>query len=198
MVANQPTTFVEQWKPVVGFEGRYEISDAGAVRSVARRVTRVRYPKGKRVVQVRDVVPAVMKTSLTANGYQRVTLRRKGVNKTMVVHRIVLEAFVGRRGAGQLCRHLNGCRTDNKLRNLCWGTPEENVADSKRHGTFRCGVGERQGSSRLTAKAVIDIRQEYRRDGHNKSNAGILARKYGVARDTVLKVVSRKTWAHIM
>ena len=57
------------------------------------------------------------------------------MSHTRLVHRLVLEAFVGPRPEGMVARHLNGDPGDNRLENLAWGTQSENNYDKVRHGT---------------------------------------------------------------
>jgi hypothetical protein len=103
----------------------------------------------------------------------------------------VLKAWVGARLPGQVVRHLNGNKRDNRLANLVWGTQAENVADSIRHGTAVCG--ERNGSARLNEVAVRVIRFLAARGVQQK----LLAMEHGVGPATVNHIVCRRTWKHI-
>lgn len=118
----------EIWKPVVGYEGLYEVSDQGRVKTVARTVIR----SNGRTHSIRE---RVRSASPNHKGYLKVTLTKDGSLRTRTVHTLVLEAFVGARPAGQECRHLNGNPADPRLENLTWGTPRENAADRIGHGT---------------------------------------------------------------
>lgn len=123
-----PWFMVEQWLPVVGYEGYYEVSDQGRVRSVPR-VTR----RGNgRPMSIRGTV---RKQSTMPKGHKSVTLVRDKQLRTFTVHKLVLLAFKGAAEEGQMCRHLNGDPTDNRLSNLAWGTGSENQNDAVRHGS---------------------------------------------------------------
>lgn len=116
---------MEQWRPIAGHDG-YEVSDEGRVRSVDRTVVdtlgRSRFHRGK-----------VLNFGTASKGYIAVRL---GWRKPyLYVHRLVLEAFVGPCPAGQECLHGNGIPSDNRLRNLRWGTRSENSLDALKHGT---------------------------------------------------------------
>lgn len=118
---------IEQWRPVVGFEGIYQVSDAGLVRSLTRRFLK------------RDGVPLtvkgrVLKPFVDKGGYLKVKLMVSGKATDTSVHLLVLGAFVHPRRDGMLCRHLDGNPANNRLENLTWGTPLENRADIRRHG----------------------------------------------------------------
>lgn len=108
----------EEWRPVIGYEGRYDVSDRGRVRSLLH---------GS---------PLLMKLIPSNKGdYLRVQLWKDGRGKTQWVHRLVLEAFIGPRPDGMVTRHLDGHSRDNGRENLMWGTQKQNIADKKTHGT---------------------------------------------------------------
>ena len=119
---------VEQWKPVNGYEGIYEVSSHGRVRSLDRTVTysggRVRRYKGK-----------VRRTPLNQNGYPRVNLSRQGKDQTRYVHSLVAETFIGSRPEGMEVCHNDGDSTNNHLDNLRYDTSSDNELDKVRHGT---------------------------------------------------------------
>lgn len=112
----------EIWKPVVGHEGHYEVSDLGNVRSLDRRIITKSGVKKRRKGQQ-------LKLSSAKNGYLTI-----GIQGTKFVHRIVLEAFVGAAPEGTETCHRNGIRVDNRLENLYWGTSSDNNNDIVRHG----------------------------------------------------------------
>lgn len=123
----------EIWKPVVGYEGRYEVSNIGRVRSIERIVQGGRTPTAFRTVPAK-----IRALSVNADGHLRVTLHKESQRKIFFVHSLVLAAFVGPRpDRDSEIRHLNGNPADNRVENLAYGTHAENVADMMRHGTHR-------------------------------------------------------------
>ena len=114
----------EQWKAVPGYEGWYEVSDQGQVRSLDRVNSQGRRLRGK-----------VLTPTISTGGYSKVGLHYNGAVEQFNVHRLVLLAFVGPPGEGLVVRHLNGVPADNSLTNLAGGTVQENVRDQLRHGT---------------------------------------------------------------
>jgi hypothetical protein len=107
---------MEVWKLVPEYDGKYEISDQGRVRSFQRD------PQGR-----------ILRPSRMPGGHLSVALGR---GNSQCVHKLVLLAFVGVAPDKHECRHLNGDPADNRLENLCWGTRSENIKDAVRHGTW--------------------------------------------------------------
>lgn len=100
----------------------------------------------------------IIKPTPAHKGYLNVSLYVMG-NGTYYrkVHRLVLEAFVGKRPAGHECRHLDGDNANNRRKNLLWGTRWDNAADIEKHGTRP--RGETHPAAILTEKLVRDIRK---------------------------------------
>ena len=126
MADDQPTP--EQWRPVVGYEGFYEVSDHGRVRSLDRMVTR--QATGVRLFR-RGMM---LRGTPNGSGHLKVDLRRDGERSSRFVHRLVLEAFVGPCPDGSQCCHWNDVPDDNRLSNLRWDTPSQNLYDCVRNG----------------------------------------------------------------
>lgn len=123
-----------EWRPIAGYEGFYDVSNTGLVRSHPRHYPVRRY--GKTFTQFRK--GQLMRLQKTCHGYFEVRLRAKSrgcPNRAFLVHRLVLEAFVGPRPLGMHCCHNDGDPTNNSVDNLRWDTPSANVLDSIRHGT---------------------------------------------------------------
>lgn len=177
----------EIWKDVVGWEGLYRVSNLGRVRSV-RRVcsgTKLAAP-GK---TGRLLVLGVRKDS----GYQTVVLYRGKEFKGRYVHHLVLEAFVGLRPPGAEARHFpDKDGSNNQARNLRWGTPKENAADKKIHGTV--ARGERNGHAKVTEKQVREIRRRY---AVGDISMKALGKEYGLALTSVYLLINRMNWAHV-
>lgn len=113
----------ENWRPVPGYEGYYEVSDLGRVRSLDGLDNRGRRRNGK-----------LLSPSLRS-GYRRIQLHRDGMGRTEYVHTLVLCAFVGPRPSGHEACHGEGGPLDNRLANLRWGTSTDNNFDQVKAGT---------------------------------------------------------------
>lgn len=143
--------FEGNWRDIPGFDGEYEVSDDGRVKS----------NKG--------IQPRLLRQS-PRNGYPVVNLHhRDGAGVVTEVHRLVLRAFVGECPDGMETRHLNGDRSDNRLSNLTYGTRIENARDRMRHGT---GSNQHQGKTHCKRGHSFDEKNTYRtRSGHRGCRA---------------------------
>ena len=115
---------IEIWKPVVGYEGYYEVSNIGRVRTLHRLDSYGRSIKGR-----------IRKNVLTNRGYLKIMLSKDGKHRTFEVHRLVAQAFLGEPPTGKsLVLHWNDIPDDNRVENLRWGDDSENHWDSIRNG----------------------------------------------------------------
>lgn len=122
------TSTTEQWAPIPGYEGLYEVSDHGQVRSLPRTATR----KNGVTQQVKG---RTLKVAIRADGHAQCSLWKENHGKTHKVHRLVAAAFVpGQRDGVEVC-HNNGQDADNRAENLRWDTRSSNMLDRQKHGT---------------------------------------------------------------
>lgn len=163
---------VVRWVP--GWEGLYAATSCG------------------KVISYHGAEPKELSGFASQRGHMRVQLCRGGKVNQKFVHRLVLRAFKGEPESDQVCRHLNGDPSDNRLENLEWGTQKENWKDKRKHG--RATVGVRHGSSRLKASDVKDIR---RKAGSEDITHKELADSYSVSPRTIYDIVTRRTWRHL-
>jgi len=137
----------EEWRPVLGFEGCYEVSDLGRVRGVARVST-----------NGRPVPQRIIAQATKSNGYKQVHLAHSdGTKRCRLVHSMVLESFVGPRPAGLVACHDNGNPGENRRNNLRWDTQRNNLLDMRKHGTKPDYSGEKHPQSKLTDASIVQI-----------------------------------------
>jgi hypothetical protein len=117
---------METWKPVPGFDGYYEVSDLGRIRSVDRVIQR-----NNGTTQRRN--GKVLRPGLT-RGYPHLNLCKNGELYPRYVHTLVLQAFVGECPENMECLHKDGNPKNARLENLRWGTSSENSRDIIAHG----------------------------------------------------------------
>jgi hypothetical protein len=123
---------VERWLPIPDYEGVYEVSDLGQVRSLDRIV----WCSNNSWTQFFHGI--ILKQYFRYDQpkpYPTVNLCKDLKLKVCPVHRLVLTAFVGPRPPNEECRHLDGNSKNSRLSNLIWGTKIANALDKKRHGT---------------------------------------------------------------
>jgi hypothetical protein len=116
----------EIWKPVKGFENLYEVSNTGRVYSKIKKI----------VLEPSILMPSLKWRAVSRNRstkpYFEVLLRKDGKQKHCLVHRLVAEAFLENPENKPFVNHLNEVTVDNRVQNLEWCTPKENVEHSQR------------------------------------------------------------------
>jgi len=166
----------EVWRSVPEYEGLYEVSDLGRVRSLDR----TRLDKHGRAFTLRGVLKKapLRKGSL----YRMVVLSRDGKPKAKLVHRLVLSAFVGPCPDGMEGCHNNGDPGDNTLSNLRWDTRSANMQDKHKHGT---------SIAKLTVDEVTQIKTLL---GQGKMTQTAIAKKFGLNDTRVSNIKRGKSW----
>lgn len=122
---------MEIWKDIIGFEGIYQISDLGRVKSLERVIMRSDgkpYPVRQRIIAVNKYFDS------TGNGYLGVCLIFKGKRKTKHIHRLMAESFLSNPNNHPQLNHIDGNKFNNVLSNLEWCTASENVKHAYRTG----------------------------------------------------------------
>lgn len=123
---------IEQWLPVVGYEGLYEVSNLGRIKSLKRQ------RPGKQGGELKE---RIRKTHVGHKDYHMITLTKNSIKKTYRVHVLVANSFIGPRSPGEETRHLNGDKNNNTLTNLAYGLPEINCHESKIRYPDKCHKG---------------------------------------------------------
>jgi hypothetical protein len=155
---------VEEWRAVPGWEGYYEVSNKGRVRSVERVIE---FEDGR----VRRFPVVVRSTHTDGFGYFKLTLKRAKRQERILVHQAVAAAWLGPRPVGFDVCHNDGNKTNNAVENLRYDTRAANRADSVRHGT-----AIRPSMRKLTDEQVAAIRA-----ARGKVTARQLAEMYGTS-----------------
>ena len=177
----------EEWRPVPGAEGRYEISNLGRVKSL-QRIVCCGIRQGKPAY--RTVPERILKIGFDVDGYAQVLMAQTAGDKfkTTKVHQLVALAFLGPRPEGEWVLHGPNGKKDNSVQNLYYGTPARNVDDKWRDGTVI--IGEKHHKAKLNEADVIDIRRLY---GQGLTQKEIAAR-YNIGRTAVGKIISKQNW----
>jgi hypothetical protein len=173
----------EVWKPIPGWEGFYEVSTSGDVRSLER-ISRINSVQSG----VRKMGGKIRKLRLDELGYAHVVLTAQGRRKGYPVHQLVLMAFKGPRNDGEVGRHLNGDVSNNTPDNLEWGTHLENMADRKAHGNYK--FGQRHVGAKLSDEQALYI--------YTSDECGeVLAERFGVHPTKVSGIRRGRTWKRV-
>jgi len=166
----------EIWLPVAGYNGMYEVSHFGRIRSYKKYAG----------INVRNM-------KFTDDGHRLlVTLHNNGKRKQYKVHHLVLSNF-----NCPISEGLNGCHNDgdyknNYIGNLRWDTSSSNMQDAIKHGKRQFNRGENSGQAKLKKEDVLLIRNLLA-IGKTK---GFIAKRFNVARSTIINISQQKTWAH--
>lgn len=123
-----PDTFIEGWRVINWYDGRYLVSNLGRVKDLGTEVTIFRL--GKR--HKRRLKPKILTKSISKTGYNTVSLNGKNVK----LHRVIAEAFIPNPLGLPLINHKNGVKTDNRLSNLEWCSQSGNL----RHAAYTLGT----------------------------------------------------------
>lgn len=175
----------EIWKDIPGFEGWYQASSLGRVRSLDRTFPVVgRWGPMTRLVSGRIITP-----HQAPQGYLNVRLCKQGYQRKAGVHVLVCEAFHGLRPDDRRqVAHGDGDRANNRPENLRWATQRENEADKQAHGTIR--RGEASPQAKLREADIPVIRQA---DGSNNE----IAARFGVSSSTIAEIRRGVSWSHV-
>jgi hypothetical protein len=177
----------EIWKDIPSFEGRYQVSSNGRVKSLGRFISNKYnsyYKEGK-----------ILSNSTDKDGYKFIIIRQGGIHKNLRINRIVLMAFVRMPVEKELAMHLDDNPANNALSNLMWGTSSMNALDAYAKGRRKScipGLG-RKGKLHKRARTIIMMDKlgnvintfecareasEFVGVGPNGSNIGAACRNY--------------------
>lgn len=150
----------------------------------------------------------LMTQNLTTGGYPRVHLRLNGRAFNRTVHTLVAETFIGPRPKGDHVCHWNGVKTDNRVSNLRYATPKENVADNIRLGAVATGDrhnsrtvpesvarGEKQWLASFTNDQVAQIKERLKNYKYGMVSA--IAREFGVHHKTISNIKNGVQWRSV-
>jgi len=133
----------------------------------------------------------ILKQFLGNDGYLRIQI----AGKTRLVHRLIADTYLVKPDGKDFVNHMDGDKQHNNVGNLEWVTRSENMEHAYRHG-LKNSIGYKNGRSKLKMDDVAFIRKNYV-PGDKEFGATALAKKYGVARQTISAVASGQNWGDI-
>ena len=169
----------EVWKDIKDFEGMYQISSFGRVRSVDRLIE-------NSIGHLRRFEGQPIKPLITGQGYLYVRLPTKDGKRNRFIHRLVAETFIVNHKDYPVVNHINGVKTDNRLSNLEWVTYSQNSQHALKNNLTT--------TVKLSQQNVLDIRKLYASGEYTQKQ---LADKFGVGRSNIGRIVRRDTWKFI-
>ena len=171
------------WKDIEGYEGSYQVSERGEVRSLKNG----RWGNARRA-------PRILKPAL-CDGYYKVALSKDNKLRSFRVHRLVALHFLQERSDPTLTvNHKDGNRTNNHVDNLEWATNAEQSIH--RHRVLRTGscLGAKNGCAVLTDEKVVQARTQYYA-GEKPGTA--IAKELGVSKTTAYRMLKGLLWSHL-
>lgn len=174
----------EEWKPVKGYEGYYEVSNLGRVKALSR-IVQTKTKNGKSCT--RALPEHIMAQPHASNGYLQVALSKGGSPRIYRVHRLVAAAFLDNPYNLPEVNHIDEDKSNNSVSNLEWC----DHAYNQRYGN-KPAKGERNGMARLSSSQVQEIRR--RRASGEKLET--IAADYGISINHVSNVAKGRRWRH--
>lgn len=172
----------EYWKDIKGYEGLYQVSNLGNIKSVDRKI--------ERSTSVMELKGKTMSQYIGNTGYPMVSLCINGECKRYSVHRIVAKAFLSNPLNKAYVNHIDGNKQNSNLENLEWSTPTENSIHAHENGLTNVARGERQRSAKLTVDKVKFIRE-------SSKTVRELSLMFNVSKQAIRDVKMKRSWKHV-
>ena len=171
----------EIWKPITGYEGKYEVSNLGRVKSLSRIINQ---KNGRhRRIKERILIPGRM------GNYHGVVLCNDDGMKKCYIHRLVCAAFIGDPiGERNVTNHKDGDKFNNRVSNLEWVTYAENLNHAYQYG-LQHGYGENSHYSKFSDEVVKKVREQYATGKYLQVE---LAEMHGISKMQIHRIVKYK------
>jgi len=161
---------IEIWKPVKDYDGFYEVSNLGRVRSISGKIR-------------------ILNGNLSSMCYIKVHFSKLKVKKFHLLHRLIAIAFIENPENKPCINHVNGVKTDNRVENLEWCTMKENIIHAYKTGLIN-KKGEKSGRATITNEDAIAVY-------NSKEKTAVLSKRYGLQPQQVNKIRSGHSWSDI-
>lgn len=178
---------IEIWKPIAGYEGFYEVSDLGRIRS-NNRYTNIILRDGSK--SLRTHTGRVLKGCLDGHGYYGVYLSKNNNIKRVKISKLVARTFLDNPHNYKVVNHIDGIKTNDLLINLEWCDHNYNMAHAVRIGLID-SKGEKNSMAKLNIEKVNYIRYLY---SNTKTSQRKLSLIFNVHQTTIGKILRNKIW----
>lgn len=175
---------IELWNEVIGYEGIYEISSFGRVKSLSRKIPHWRggFLNSKE---------KIMSCFLSNTGYLTISFFTNNIKKNFLIHRLVAIAFIPNPDNLPEVNHKDGDKLNPLKSNLEWSTESENIIHAFKNN-LKCSKGINNPVSKLTEIEVLEIRSK-----SVFTSRKILSQEYKVSIPCIRKIINRMSWTHI-
>ena len=181
----------ECWVDIPNYDGYYQVSNYGKVRSLDRVIT-------EKTGKTQTLKGRILKPRINRGGYYYVGLRKNGSKATFAIHQLVAQAFLDNPENKPTVYHLNGIKTDNNVNNLEWATYSENLKHASKTGLRTSvsleAVGEKNYKRKLKPEQVIEIKRLLAEGNLTHKE---IANQFSVARSTITEIKSGRRWKHL-
>ena len=172
----------EIWKDIKGYEGSYQVSNLGRVKSLSREI----YFSNRDYINLTKEI--ILKPGNNGKGYLCVSFSKNNRQKSFRVHRLVAKAFIPNLKNKPQVNHKDGDKKNNCIENLEWCDNYENFQHALKNNLIASGV--RAGMSKLTKRQVLEICKDSR-------SFRVLGKIYGVNSSNISDIKNRKSWKRI-
>lgn len=184
----------EIWKDIPGFEGYYQVSNLGNIKSLDR-ITPAKNRWGQD--NPRRYKGKPLKPQCSKVGYYVVKLNMRKFSRSYFIHHLVMKSFIPNPDPLRLSNinHKDGNKINNRLENLEWCTPEQNTRHGIKMGlTTVPGKGTNNPRAQLVEKQVHQIRKLYKTGQYTYNQLGDM---FGISKHAIADIVLKRNWQHI-
>lgn len=174
---------MEIWKSIKGYEGLYEVSNFGKIKSLDRLV------RHKKESDFRIQKGAIKKQPKNSDGYLTVILYLKNKQKSFLVHRLVCYHFKNNPQNKPTVNHKDGNKLNNHINNLEWNTISENTKHAWETGLIKKKSGDSCNNRKLSSLQVSEIKNLLPNNTHLE-----ISKMYNVSRSTISAVSNGQNW----
>tara|TARA_R110000796_G_scaffold171070_3_gene288036 strand:+ start:63 stop:584 length:522 start_codon:yes stop_codon:yes gene_type:complete len=171
----------EIWKDIKDYEGIYQVSNLGNVKSLGRVVLR----KNDTKIKLKE---KILKPGKSKSGYLIISLYKNKRGKSHIVHRLIINTFIPCLDKKEV-NHIDGDKSNNKLDNLEWCDRSYNIKHAY-DNNLKSNKGSEVSWAKLTDSDILDIRKSI-------DNNSILGEKYNVSKGHISKIRNIRVWKHI-